>query len=91
MGDHSGIIVVGILVGLLQGVILILLNMGIKKVTDVCAAMTQLQRDLSGKAGIEDQKEKHEKIEVSLGEYGDRILTLELGVRVKQRRKDDAE
>ena len=90
MGEQQGtVIIVGLLIGLLQGVILVLLNMGIKKVTDVCAAMTQLQKDMSGKSSITDQKEKHEKIDLELGEYGDRILTLELGVRVRERRKDD--
>jgi hypothetical protein len=66
------------LIGLLQGIILFTLKQYAKKIDNICINITTLQQDIGLKA---DEKD-HQKVEVKLGQYGDRILTLELAVKV---------
>jgi hypothetical protein len=74
------IIFVGAVVGLLQGVIIILLNSGMGKIKIVCSQVTALQREMTDKVG----STAHEKVEIKLGKFGDRILKLEMILKVKE-------
>lgn len=78
MEAHATIILVGLLVGLLQGVIILNLRQNSKKIDAICGNIVILQKQMGDKAEESD----HQKVEVKLGQFGDRILTLELAVKV---------
>ena len=78
--EHMTIIFVGLIVGVLQGVIIILLNVGMGKVKTICSQIAVLQKDMADKVGAG----AHEKVEVRLGKFGDRILKLEMILKVKE-------
>lgn len=61
--------------GLLQGIVLFLL-------VSVRDDIREIRSQIQTKAELSDQK----KIEVQLGQFGDRILTLELAVKVIERK-----
>jgi hypothetical protein len=79
---HMILLFLGFL-GLLQGACLIMLWIGMGKITNLCGRMDDIQKQVGGKASIDD----HKKVQVTLGEYGDRILTLELAVKVIEKVK----
>ncbi len=78
--EHMTIIFVGIIVGVLQGVIILLLNIGTAKIKTICSQIAVLQREMSDKVGAN----AHEKVEIRLGKFGDRILKLEMNLKVKE-------
>jgi hypothetical protein len=78
MEAHFVIVAVGLLVGLLQGVIILMLKQNSKKIDTICGNITVLQKQMGDKAEESD----HQRVEVKLGQFGDRILTLELAVKV---------
>jgi hypothetical protein len=78
--EHTIILVVGSFVGLMQGFILLLIKQSITKLNNVCVAVTVLQREMNGKI----TSFQHKEIEVLLGKYGNRILKLEMKLKVKE-------
>ena len=86
--EHMIILLVGAVLGLLQGIILILMRGGMSKIVSICKDITELRKSISTKAEVAEEKIEHQKIEVKLGQYGDRILTLELAVKVIEHDKE---
>ena len=67
----------------LQLIVILMLKIGMGKVAAICSQITSLQFQMNGKASLDDSK----RVQVTLGEYGDRILTLELAVKVIEKDK----
>ena len=80
MGEHTLFIFVGVLLGALQTVIIILLKVHLNKLVGVCAKVDSMQTQLGTKTG----DEAHEKVLVTLGKIGDRVLELEIASRLKK-------
>jgi len=68
-------------VGVMQTANLLLVNRGMDKIQKICIQMTDLQKQLGGKAETAYEDVKHEKIDIKLGRFGDRILKLELKIK----------
>jgi hypothetical protein len=78
--EHTIILVVGSFLGLMQGFILLLIKQSLTKLNNVCVAVTVLQREMNGKI----TSSQHKEIEVLLGKYGNRILKLEMKLKMKE-------
>ena len=78
--EHTVILVVGIVLGLMQGFILLLMKQSLTKLNNVCAAVTLLQGQMISKVGPLE----HEKVEILLGKYGERLLKLEIKLKIKE-------
>lgn len=85
MSEHAATLVLGGILGLLQGIILFVLTQGVAKIKNICDRIDKLQAQLGLKGDASDMK----KIEVTLGKYGNRLLKLEFHMRIKESNEEE--
>lgn len=94
MTENVLIILIGAVVGVLQSVIIGYLKGNANQIKAVCgkvsvmqAQLNNMQLQLVGKVDDKESREENKRIELELGEYGNRLLTLELAVKVIEKAK----
>ena len=94
MTENIVIILIGAIVGVLQSIIIGYLkgnanqiNMVCEKVNIMQSQLNNMQLQLVAKVDSKESVDEHKRLEVELGEYSDRVLTLELALRVLEKIK----
>ena len=89
MSENVLIILIGAILGVLQSVIIGYLKGNAAAIKAVCAKVSTMQAQLNnmqlqlaGKVDSKESSDEHKRLEFELGQYGDRVLTLELAVKV---------
>lgn len=89
MSENIMIILIGAIVGVLQSVIIGYLKGNANQIKAVCekvsvmqSQLNNLQLQLVGKLDTKESVNEHNRLEVELGQYGNRVLTLELALKV---------
>ena len=92
MSENIVIILIGAIVGVLQSVIIGYLKGNASQIKMVCEKVSTMQMQLNNmqlqivaKADSKESADEHKRLEIELGKYGDRVLTLELAVKVLEK------
>jgi len=92
MNENVLIILIGAVVGVLQSVIIGYLKGNANQIKAICekvsvmqAQLNNMQLQIVGKVNGKESTEEHKSLEFELGQYGDRVLTLELAVKVLEK------
>ena len=83
--EHVIMIAISIIVGVVQGSVLIFMKMVLGKLGDICQRINSLEIIMPDKVS----SMAHEKIELKLGKFGDRILRLEMKIKVVEEREEE--
>ncbi len=94
MTENVLIILLGAMIGVLQSVIIGYLKGNANQIKAVCAKVATMQAQLNnmqiqiiGKADDKESIAEHKKVEFELGEFANRVLTLELAVKMLEKAK----